>query len=116
MARKATRIVNIRMNDRRLIEDDLPIYAISAEASGEKPARKGHLSMLHLWWSHAGRRFMGHSCRPAAGGEEPAKLEKRQGAKWVVPRTTHATENVRDASGERRKPRSATDETQIEHG
>lgn len=38
-------------NDRRLIEDYLPIQAISAEASREKSVRKGHVSTLHLWWA-----------------------------------------------------------------
>ena len=38
-------------NDRRLIEDFLPIQAISKEASREKSVRKGHISTLHLWWA-----------------------------------------------------------------
>ena len=38
-------------NDKRLIEDYLPIEAISAEASREKSVRKGHISTLHLWWA-----------------------------------------------------------------
>lgn len=38
-------------NDRRLIEDHLPIQAISKEASREKSVRKGHISTLHLWWA-----------------------------------------------------------------
>src|SRR5512145_1271109 len=37
--------------DKRLIEDYLPIEAISAEASREKSVRKGHVSTLHLWWA-----------------------------------------------------------------
>jgi putative DNA methylase len=37
--------------DKRLIEDYLPIVAISAEASREKAVRKGHISSLHLWWA-----------------------------------------------------------------
>ncbi|MBN1287646.1 MAG: DUF1156 domain-containing protein, partial [Anaerolineae bacterium] len=37
--------------DRRLIEDYLPIREISAEASREKSIRKGHISTLHLWWA-----------------------------------------------------------------
>src|SRR5512145_2287181 len=37
--------------DKRLIEDYLPIKAISAEASREKSVRKGHISTLHLWWA-----------------------------------------------------------------
>ena len=35
----------------RLIEDYIPIQAISAEASREKSVRKGHISTLHLWWA-----------------------------------------------------------------
>ncbi len=35
----------------RLIEDYLPIRAISKEASREKSVRKGHISTLHLWWA-----------------------------------------------------------------
>jgi putative DNA methylase len=38
-------------DDRRLIEDYLPIQAISKEASREKSVRKGHISTLHLWWA-----------------------------------------------------------------
>ena len=37
--------------DQRLIEDYLPIEAISAEAKREKSIRKGHISTLHLWWA-----------------------------------------------------------------
>lgn len=36
---------------RRLIEDYLPIEALSKEASREKNIRKGHISTLHLWWA-----------------------------------------------------------------
>ena len=35
-------------DDRRLIEDYLPVPWLSAEASGE-PRTKGHISTLHLW-------------------------------------------------------------------
>lgn len=37
--------------DKRLIEDYLPIHAISAEASREESVRKGHISTLCLWWA-----------------------------------------------------------------
>src|SRR5262245_57036265 len=50
--------------DRRLIEDYLPIQAISAEASREKAVRKGHISTLHLWWA---RRPL-VACRAAVYG------------------------------------------------
>ena len=49
-------------DDRRLIEDYLPIVDISAEASREKSVRKGHISTLHLWWA---RRPLG-ACRAVA--------------------------------------------------
>ncbi len=38
-------------DEKRLIEDYLPIEAISAEASREKSVRKGNISTLHLWWA-----------------------------------------------------------------
>lgn len=37
---------------RRLIEDYLPIEAISEEVSREKSVRKGHISTLYLWSAH----------------------------------------------------------------
>ena len=51
-------------NDKRLIEDYLPIEKISAEASREKSVRKGHISTLHLWWA---RRPL-VACRAAVYG------------------------------------------------
>lgn len=39
------------MTDQRLIEDYIPIEAISAESRREKSVRKGHISTLHLWWA-----------------------------------------------------------------
>jgi putative DNA methylase len=37
--------------DRRLIEDYLPVEAISEEAAREKNIRRGNISTLHLWWA-----------------------------------------------------------------
>lgn len=51
-------------SDKRLIEDYLPIEAISEEASREKSVRKGHISTLHLWWA---RRPL-VACRAAVYG------------------------------------------------
>jgi len=59
-------------DDRRLIEDYLPIQAISAEASREKSVRKGHISTLHLWWA---RRPL-VACRAAVCGV-PAHADLR---------------------------------------
>jgi putative DNA methylase len=50
-------------DDKRLIEDYLPIEAISAEASGE-PRTKGHISTLHIW--RARRPLV--ACRAAVYG------------------------------------------------
>ena len=50
--------------DRRLIEDYLPIQAISAEAVREKSVRQGHISTIHLWWA---RRPL-VACRAAVYG------------------------------------------------
>src|SRR5207249_1839800 len=52
------------INDKRLIEDYLPIEAISAESASEKSTRKGHISTLHLWWA---RRPL-VACRAAVYG------------------------------------------------
>ena len=38
-------------NDRRLIEDLIPIREISAAASQEKSRHQGNISTLHIWWS-----------------------------------------------------------------
>src|SRR5438034_9528366 len=51
-------------DDRRLIEDYLPIRRLSAEACREKSVRKGHISTLHLWWA---RRPL-VACRAAVYG------------------------------------------------
>lgn len=39
------------MDDKRLIEDFIPLQAISEESSREKSLRHGHISTLHLWWA-----------------------------------------------------------------
>jgi putative DNA methylase len=51
-------------DDQRLIEDYLPIEAISTESSREKSTRKGHISTIHLWWA---RRPL-VACRAAVYG------------------------------------------------
>lgn len=37
--------------DRRLIEDSLPLEAISTQSAREKSIRHGHISTLHIWWA-----------------------------------------------------------------
>jgi len=54
----------MNLNDKRLIEDYLPIREISAEASKEKYAQKGHISTFHVWWA---RRPL-VACRAAVYG------------------------------------------------
>jgi putative DNA methylase len=82
------------MSDRRLIEDYLPIKAISAEASREKSVRKGHISTLHLWWARRplvacraavyGALVPAGRFRPINGPEEKrASLGRANAAKFV---------------------------------
>ena len=78
-----------------LIEDYLPIKAISAEASREKSVRKGHISTLHLWWARRpltacraavyGALVPASRFRPANGPEEKrASLGRANAAKFVA--------------------------------
>ncbi len=54
----------MKSEEKRLIEDYLPIQAISAEASREKSVHAGHISGIHLWWA---RRPL-VACRAAVYG------------------------------------------------
>lgn len=82
------------IDDRRLIEDYLPIEAISAEASREKSVRKGHISTLHLWWARRplvacraavyGALVTASQFVPNAGSDEKKKsLGRANAAKFV---------------------------------
>jgi adenine-specific DNA methylase len=44
-------MLNPMQYDRRLIEDSLPLEAISAQSAREKSIRHGHISTLHIWWA-----------------------------------------------------------------
>ena len=80
-------------NDLRLIEDYLPIEAISAEASREKSVRKGHISTLHLWWA---RRPL-VACRAAVyGALVPADRWVRDVELKSAPADTTKAEKVRN--------------------
>jgi len=81
-------------DNRRLIEDYLPIQAISAEATREKSVRKGHISTLHLWWARRplvacraavyGALVPASRFRPANGPEEKRdSLTRANAAKFV---------------------------------
>lgn len=54
----------MKNGDKRLIEDYLPIQAISKASASEKSTRKGHIATLHLWWA---RRPL-VACRAAVYG------------------------------------------------
>ncbi len=81
-------------DDRRLIEDYLPVPWLSAEASGE-PRTKGHISTLHLW--RARRPLV--ACRAAVYAAlvgAPASEGEREGeerflkalCRWGAPQET----------------------------
>lgn len=63
--------------DQRLIEDYIPIEAISAEARREKSIRKGHIATLHLWWARrplvAARAAVYGALVPATVGKQKDK-------------------------------------------
>lgn len=65
-------------DDRRLIEDFIPIREISTEASREKSIRRGHISTLHLWWARrplvAARAAVYASLVPAPTSPEERRL------------------------------------------
>jgi putative DNA methylase len=97
-------------DDHRLIEDYIPIEAISAEARREKSIRKGHISTLHLWWARrplvAARAAVYGALVPAPTDEEAAKeaadfvsgLCKYPGARSVI---RQAQRHILEAHAER---------------
>lgn len=100
-------------DDRRLIEEYLPVRAISYEATREKLLRKRdyHLSMLHLWWARrplaAARAAVYSTMVPAVGRTHDIEaLADRMGAlcRWASPqdggRYGISQSAVREASAE----------------
>jgi len=67
-------------NDRRLIEDYIPIETTSAEARREKSICQGHITALHLWWA---RRPL-VACRAAVYGTLVPVPEDREAAQFVI--------------------------------
>ncbi len=67
-------------NKRRIIEEQMPLTAISAHSAREKSIRHGHLSTLHIWWA---RRPLA-ACRAAifaalvSQPEDPKEAKKLQ--------------------------------------
>src|SRR5438552_2915526 len=94
---------------KRLIEVDLPIRRISAQARREKSIRHGHISTLHIWWARrplaACRAVVlaalwpdpaDPSCPPRFREEARTALEGvRDTAVNVPPRDYAVPENVR---------------------
>ncbi len=97
-------------NDHRLIEDYIPIEAISAESRREKSIRKGHISTLHLWWARrplvACRAAIYGALVPAPEDKDAAKkaaqfvtdLCKYPGSKHVI---AEAQEHILEAHAQR---------------
>lgn len=96
--------------DHRLIEDYIPIEAISEEARREKSIRKGHISTLHLWWARrplvAARAAVYSTLTPAPVDKQSAahaadfvtELCKYPGSPGVV---TEAQRHILQAHAER---------------
>ena len=100
-------------DDLRLIEDYLPIEAISAEASREKSVRKGHISTLHLWWA---RRPL-VACRAAVFGalvpaDWPSRFRK---AKEEVDSQLHVETDPDQPKTKAKVPNRATSAAFVTH-
>jgi putative DNA methylase len=81
-------------DDRRLIEEYLPVRAISYEATREKLLRKRdyHLSMLHLWWARrplaaARAAVYATMVRPDSNPRDAEGLDDKMAAlcRWASP-------------------------------
>src|SRR2546427_11676343 len=95
-------------NDRRLIEDLIPIREISAEASREKSLRHGNISTLHIWWA---RRPIVAARAAVYGALVPASTETKERAvymerirklcRWDIPNNIleQARKDILDANG-----------------
>ncbi len=96
--------------DRRLIEDFIPIREISLEAAREKSIRKGHISTLHLWWARrplvAARAAVFASLVAAPGSHQKRTALKKTMidlCKWEAGETTikDARKKILEAQRER---------------
>ena len=95
-------------NDRRLIEDLIPIREISAEASREKSLRHGNISTLHLWWARrpivAARAVVYGALVPAPADPQERDIymaRMRKLCSWDIPNGTleQACKDILDANG-----------------
>src|SRR5947199_9106056 len=98
----------MRNNDRRLIEDLIPIREISAEASREKSLLHGHISTLHLWWARrpivAARAAVYSTLIPApvdAQERDNYMQRMRKLCSWDIPHGVleQARQDILDANG-----------------
>jgi putative DNA methylase len=95
-------------NDRRLIEDLIPIREISAEASREKSLRHGNISTLHLWWARrpivAARAAVYGALVPAPTDpteRESYMIRMRKLCSWDIPNGVleQARKDILEANG-----------------
>lgn len=98
----------MRNNDRRLIEDLIPIREISAEASREKSLRHGNISTLHLWWARrpivAARAAVYGALVPAPADPQERDTymaRMRKLCSWDIPNgiLEQARKDILDANG-----------------
>ena len=95
-------------NDRRLIEDLIPIREISAEAANEKSRHQGNISTLHIWWARrpivAARAAVYSALVPASTGtkERDVYMERiRKLCRWDISNSIleQARKDILDANG-----------------
>jgi len=96
-------------NDRRLIEDLIPIREISAEASREKSLRHGNISTLHLWWARrpivAARAAVGHVA--GQGAARDVECGEGAGVEAVIVNCASGSQPAGPTCGMRTRVRSA---------
>ncbi len=94
-------------DDRRLIEDLIPVEAINETSVHDKLARYGHPSVLHLWWARrplaAARAAVYATLVRAQGTPDDARSAGyfRELCQWGAPESAiaDARERVLDANG-----------------
>jgi putative DNA methylase len=90
------------ISDRRLIEETLPLRAISQESLREKAIRHGHISTLHIWWARrplaaCRAAVFGSLIRDKGAGEERNRLQDFIASlcTWEAPNNSNLLDEAR---------------------
>jgi putative DNA methylase len=91
---------------KRLIEVDLPIKRISAQARREKDMRRSHVPMLHIWWAcrppAACRAVICAALWPDPADENCPQVFVKHARELMLQWTTHERQNLLSAESRAR--------------